>query len=75
MTDTIRTLLLNSGELEDNIMIDPQINTTSIKLDDGETFYGWVPKQSYVGIELDLQIRHMETHRLKLINITLLLKI
>ena len=53
MTDTIRTLLLNSGELEENIMIDPQINTTSIKLDDGETFYGWVPKQSYVGIELD----------------------
>ena len=55
MTDTIKTILIDGGEKETNIMIDPQINTTSLKLDDGENLYGWRATYPNVQVSLDEQ--------------------
>lgn len=53
MTDTIRHWLTKAGEEESKIMIDPEINKTSIKLDDGENLYGWTAAYPNVDIGLD----------------------
>lgn len=47
MTDTITTLLKQGGEKDSRIRIDPQINKTSIKLEDaeGEDFNRWSTRQ------------------------------
>lgn len=53
MTDTIKKLLLDEGEKESNILIDPQINTTSLKLDYGEVLTDWKILRPDVTISLD----------------------
>lgn len=53
MTDTIKTILINGGEKEKNIFIDPQINNTSLKLDYGEVLSDWKVLRSDVNISLD----------------------
>lgn len=45
MVDTIKTLLLQGGEQEENFYIDPQIAKEYLYLDRGEDLYGWsVPR-------------------------------
>lgn len=53
MIDTIKTILISGGEQEKNILIDPDINTTSLKIDDGENLYGWRSMVPGVNISLD----------------------
>lgn len=53
MVDTIKTILINGGEKEGNIFIDPQINPTSIKLDYGEVLSHWTATHPGVSISLD----------------------
>lgn len=53
ITESIKTILTGGGEIEKNILIDPQIAKKHILLDDGETISEWNYLRNDVTLELD----------------------
>lgn len=66
MVETIKTILIGGGEKSKNIYIDPTINKTHIKLDEGENLEGWRIRNDNVIMSLDTENKAHGESSLKL---------